>query len=121
MKNLNKIKLEKKQRRQVRTRSKIHGTAERPRLSVFRSNKSISLQLIDDDKRVTIVSAKESEVKDVEKIKGKIAKAFETGKILAEKAVAAKIKKVIFDKGSYKYHGRVKATADGAREGGLEF
>lgn len=105
-------------RRQARTRSKIKGTDQKPRLCVFRSNAGMYLQLIDDLKAATLVSAHSREIK----IKaGKIETALALGKLLAQKAVEKKIKTVVFDRGSYKYHGRVKAAAEGAREGGLEF
>jgi large subunit ribosomal protein L18 len=104
-----------------RIRGKLSGTTERPRLSVYRSNKDIYAQIIDDSKGVTLCSASSRE----DQIKGgkdnKVAKAGLVGKSLAEKAVAAGIKSVIFDRGGYLYHGRVKSLADAAREGGLEF
>lgn len=106
-----------KTRRKIRTRSKIRGTASRPRLSVFRSNKVIYAQLIDDEKSITLVSAEE---KGLSK-KTKIEQAHEVGKILAKRALKKKIKTVIFDRGPYRYHGRVKALAEGARSGGLKF
>lgn len=108
----------KKQRRAQRTRSKIFGTAQTPRLSVFKSNTGMYLQLIDDDASKTLVSAHSKEVKQKDK---KSVISFELGKIIAKKALEKNIKKVIFDRGSFPYHGRVKAAADGAREGGLEF
>ncbi|MBI4096156.1 MAG: 50S ribosomal protein L18 [Candidatus Levybacteria bacterium] len=109
-----------KLRRQIRTRSKIKGTQDRPRLSVFISNRFVYAQLIDDEARKTIVGVSEKHLK--EKITaGKIAKAKAVGILLAEKAKTKKIKKAVFDRGSYPYHGRAKGVADGAREGGLEF
>lgn len=84
------------------------GTKDRPRLNVFRSNKAIFAQIIDDERGITLVSEK-----------GKIGK--EVGIEIAKKAIKHKIKKVVFDKNGYKYHGKIKAVADGAREGGLEF
>jgi len=90
---------------------------KRLRLSVFRSNKFIYAQIIDDEKGNTLVSADDQK----SKIKSKIERAKETGKLLAEKAIAKKIKKVYFDRGDFRYHGRIKAIAEGAREGGLEF
>jgi len=112
----------KKQKRKLRVRNKIIGTKERPRLSVFRSNKYIYGQLIDDVNGQTLVDI-QAEAKKLHEKKGLSKKegAFETGKALAEKAKEAKIKSVVFDRGSYKYHGRVKSFADGAREGGLNF
>lgn len=115
-----KVKLNNKRqiRRHGRVRAKISGTAARPRLSVFRSNKGMYLQLIDDMTGQTLVSARTSELKD----KGKnIDHSNALGKLLAEKALAKKITTVVFDRGYYKYHGRVKAVAEGAREGGLKF
>lgn len=112
-------KLKKIERRKRRTRSKLFGTKERPRLCVFRSNKHIFAQLIDDTKGETIVSASDLELKN---FKGKkIEKAKEVGKLIAEKAINLKIEKVVFDRGPYKFHGRVKALAEGAREKGLKF
>ena len=106
--------------RQVRVRKKIQGTSLRPRLSVFRSNKFIYAQVIDDKKRTTLIGISEKELKATEKSK-KIDTANELGKLIAKKSLAKKISQVVFDRGSYKYHGRVKAVADGAREGGLKF
>lgn len=108
-----------KLKRQIRTRIKIKGTNERPRLSVHKSNKFVYAQLIDDEVRKTIVGVSEKHLK--QKISGKIAKAKALGVLLAEKALDKKIKKAIFDRGSYLYHGRISAIAAGAREGGLEF
>lgn len=90
---------------------------KRLRLSVFRSNKFIYAQIIDDEKGNTLVCADDQK----SKIKSKIERAKETGKLLAEKAIAKKINKVYFDRGNFRYHGRIKAIAEGAREGGLEF
>jgi large subunit ribosomal protein L18 len=109
-------------RNSIRTRIRrvIKGTAERPRLSVFRSNKQIYVQLINDIDGVTLASAS-SAVKGFE-VKGKKADlAKEVGKQIAEKAIQAGVKSVVFDRGGYLYHGRVKALAEGAREGGLQF
>lgn len=115
-----KIKLnnERQARRRGRVRVKISGTASRPRLSVFRSNRGMFVQLIDDENGKTLASARTQEVKE----KGaKTELSFALGKMLAEKAQAKKISEVVFDRSSYKYHGRVKAVAEGAREGGLKF
>lgn len=103
-----------------RIRKTIKGTSERPRLSVYRSNKSIYAQVIDDLKGHTIVAAssRESGVNDKE---SKVAQATAVGKLLAEKAKAAGVSAVVFDRGGYLYHGRVKALAEGAREAGLQF
>ena len=105
--------------RQRRIKARISGSKERPRLLVFRSNKHLSVQIIDDAKHVTLVSLADTgiakgEVKGVERAK-------ELGKSLAKKAKEAKISKVVFDRRGYTYHGIVKAVAEGAREGGLEF
>ncbi|OGZ44979.1 MAG: 50S ribosomal protein L18 [Candidatus Ryanbacteria bacterium RIFCSPHIGHO2_02_FULL_48_12] len=107
--------------RHKRVRARIRGTAERPRLSVARSNRHIALQLIDDVARKTIAYASDTE--EVIKAKGKkpVEIAHMIGVLLAEKAKAKKITTAIFDRGGYKYHGRVKAAAEGARSGGLEF
>jgi len=112
-------KIERKAKRQIRTRSKIKGTNVRPRLSVYRSNRFMYAQLIDDTARKTIIGVSEKQLKEVPQ--GKIAKAKAVGVLLAKKAIDKKIKKVIFDRGSYPYHGRVSGIAAGAREGGLEF
>lgn len=107
--------------RHKRVRAKIFGTAERPRVSVFKSNKHIFVQFIDDDANKTIISSKiVSGGKS--KIKGnKTDKAAKIGEMLAEKAKEAGIKEIIFDRGGFKYHGRVKAVAEGLRKGGLKF
>ncbi|MFA6171054.1 MAG: 50S ribosomal protein L18 [Patescibacteria group bacterium] len=110
----------KRQRRKNRIRAKISGTKERPRLSVFKSNKGIYLQLIDDSIGKTLVSARVNELKAVKGMK-KTDRGFELGKFLAAKAKEKGIEKIVFDRGGYKFHGRVKAVADGAKEGGLVF
>ena len=99
-------------------RSVVSGTAERPRLSVFRANKHIYAQLIDDASGKTLFSASSQEVKAKDK---KTNIATEVGKSIAAKAVAQKIEAVVFDRGGFAYHGRVKALAEGARAGGLKF
>ncbi len=122
MKNLNKIKREKRIARHRRVRAKIKGTKERPRLCVFRSNRHIYAQLVDDDEGKTLASASDFELeknKNKKAVKSDLAK--EVGKLVAQKAAAKKIKVVIFDRGGYKYHGRVKALAEAARESGLNF
>ena len=104
-------------KRHIRIRSKIHGTAERPRLSVFRSLSNICAQLINDDTgKVLAVS---SSLKSKKGKKADVAK--QVGMDIAKKATDAKITKCVFDRGGYLYHGRVKALAEGAREGGLQF
>ena len=111
--------------RKKRTRGKISGTKERPRLSVFRSSKNIYAQIINDQEHKTIVSAKGSEIKNSEKnntdFKSKELLAYQVGELIASKALKAKIEKVVFDRGGYMYHGRVRALAEGARKGGLKF
>ncbi len=157
MKDFIKSKREARFRRHQRVKAKLFGTKDRPRLCVFRSSKHIYVQLIDDEKGSTLLTAcdqnlkkpKRKEKKEKTKIQdknlafgknldsrsarikktketqkplgGKVAIAFEVGKLIAEKAGKKKIKKVVFDRGGYKYHGRVKALAEGAREGGLMF
>ncbi len=114
-------------RRKRRVRKKIFGTPERPRLSVFRSCKHIYAQIIDDISGRTLVAASSltpqirERLAELKKEGGKTAVAKAVGELIAQKAVAAGIKKVVFDRGGYKYHGRVKALADGARAAGLEF
>jgi large subunit ribosomal protein L18 len=108
-----------KLRRQIRTRSKIRGTEKRPRFSVFRSNRFMYAQLIDDAAGKTIVGVSEKHLKET--LVGKIARAKALGILLAKKAIDKKFKKAVFDRGSYSYHGRVRGIAAGAREGGLEF
>ena len=107
--------------RHRRVRAKILGTKERPRVSVFKSSRHIFVQLIDDSSGKTILSSKiVSDTKS--KIKGtKTDKAMVIGKVLAEKAKEAGIKEAVFDRGGYRYHGRVKALADGLRAGGIKF
>ncbi|HEY9560664.1 MAG TPA: 50S ribosomal protein L18 [Anseongella sp.] len=99
-------------------RKRISGTNECPRLTVFRSNKSIYAQLIDDNEGKTLLAAS---LKDIEVTGSKIDQSKEVGRKLAERAAAAGISKVVFDRNGYLYHGRVKSLADGAREGGLLF
>ena len=106
--------------RHLRVRKKISGKNGTPRLSIFRSNKFIYAQIIDDREGKTIISI--SDIKKSNAIKeGKLGRAKEIGKTLATQAIKKNIKKVVFDRGGYKYHGRVKAIAEGAREGGLIF
>jgi large subunit ribosomal protein L18 len=106
-------------RRHRRVRGKVQGTAERPRLAVFRSNRGIEAQLIDDGDGKTVAAASWLHLKS---FKGKkMEQATEVGKLLAKNAKGAGVDRVVFDRGGYLYHGRVKALADGAREGGLEF
>jgi large subunit ribosomal protein L18 len=115
-------KLERRSRIRMRIRKKISGTAEAPRLAVYRSNKQIYVQVIDDLNGVTILSAcsKEKEIAGQTGIK-KTEQAKLVGKLLATKCIEKGIEKVVFDRSGYKYHGRVKSLADAAREGGLKF
>lgn len=114
------MKTKNQEKRKVRTRSKIRTVNNLPRLSVYRSNKGIYAQIIDDTKATTVVSASDREVDKKTKIV-KSEKARMVGILIAKKAMAKKVTKVVFDRGSYAYHGRVKKLAEGAREGGLEF
>ncbi len=106
-------------KRRRRVRAKVHGTGERPRVSVFRSNRGVFAQLIDDDAGRTIVAVSwtEPELRALAPLE----QARRAGAVLAERASALEVQRAVFDRGGYRYHGRVKALADGAREGGLEF
>ncbi|HSM16205.1 MAG TPA: 50S ribosomal protein L18 [Gemmatimonadales bacterium] len=116
-----KTRQERRYRRRLRVRKRIQGTADRPRLVVFRSLKHIYAQLVDDDRGVTLLGvADQSEGVTVDG-SGKVARARAVGEVLAAKARAAGHSRVVFDRGGYKYHGRVRAVAEGARAGGLEF
>jgi large subunit ribosomal protein L18 len=106
-------------KRRRRVRAKVRGTAERPRISVFRSNRGIFAQLIDDESGRTLASVNWTEA-DLRGLK-RMQQATRAGALLADRAKAAGIDTAVFDRGGYKYHGRVKALADGAREGGLAF
>ena len=110
-------------KRRRRVRGNISGTPERPRLAVHRSNKHIYAQLIDDVAGVTLVAASTKELSNAGKLEScsNVEAATAVGKLVAEKAVEKQLKTVVFDRGGFLYHGRVKALADGAREGGLEF
>jgi len=107
-----------REQRKVRVKKKILGTTDMPRLSIFRSNKYIYAQIIDDSKGATLASADSRDLKGI-KGKTKVEEAFEVGKEIGKKALEEKIKSVVYDRSGYKYHGRVKAVADGARKGGL--
>ena len=113
-------KQERRTIRRLRVRRRVTGTAERPRLSVFRSAKHIYAQLVDDVSGVTLASASSREAR-AEAGKGKVGVSFAAGKLMAERAVGKGIHRVCFDRGGCLYHGRVKALADGARDGGLDF
>jgi len=104
-----------------RIRGKISGTSERPRLSVFRSNKQIYCQIIDDSNGTTLVAASSMDKDIASKEVNKIEQAKLVGQLLAERAKAAEVEIVTFDRGGYVYHGRIKSLAEGAREGGLKF
>lgn len=110
-----------RQKRHERVRTKVSGTAERPRLNVFRSNKNITAQLIDDEQGITIVSASSID-KDLNlEATGNIEASKKVGELIANRAKEKGIESVVFDRGGYLYHGRVKALADAAREAGLQF
>lgn len=121
--SVTKQKAQSRQRRRNRVRSAVRGTMERPRLTVFRSSKHIYAQVIDDDRGVTLASAStvSAELKGKVSYGGNIAAAQAVGQLLADKAKAAGVSKVCFDRGHYRYHGRIKALADAARTGGLSF
>jgi len=110
-------------KRQVRVRTKVRGTAERPRLSVFRSAKHITAQIIDDVSNTTLVHASTNvkEVSDGLKYTGNVDAAKAVGEVIAKKALEKNIKQVVFDRNGFLYHGRIKALADAAREAGLSF
>lgn len=109
-----------RERRHKRVRGKVYGTAECPRLCVFRSLKHIYAQLIDDDKGVTIAAASSTE-KDFGMYGGNVEAAKKVGKLVAERAIEKGVKECVFDRGGNIYHGRVQSLAEGAREGGLDF
>ena len=107
---------EKRLKIKKRIRAKVLGTKETPRLCVYKSNRFIYAQLVDDDKGVTLLSASDQAMKGKESA---VAKAQKVGQTIAKEALAKKIKRAVFDRGGYRFHGRVKAVAEGAREGGL--
>ena len=111
------IKSQKFARRKARVRAKVHGTEERPRLSIFKSHKYIYAQIVNDDKGHTLVSAHTMD----SKAKSPVERAQELGALLAKKAKESKITKVVFDRGGYIYHGRVRHLAEAARQAGLKF
>ena len=115
-----KSRKETRQVRHLRVRKKISGTPECPRLCVYRSNSNLYVQVIDDNKATTLVSASTLD-KEIKTKACNIAAATEVGTLVAKRATKAGIKSVVFDRGGYNYHGRVKALAEAAREGGLEF
>jgi len=113
------VKKIKQNRRHAKIRAKVHGTQDRPRLCVFRSINHIYAQLINDENAKVLLSVSDKDVKSGKKAKLEIAK--EVGRVVAEKAIKDKINTVVFDRAGFLFHGRVKALADGAREGGLKF
>jgi large subunit ribosomal protein L18 len=122
MSDIAKARREGRIRRHRRVRKKVHGTAERPRLAVYRSNKHISVQVIDDDAGVTVAAA--STVEATQRAAGSggtVAAAARVGELIAERAKAQGVTTVVFDRGGFAYHGRVAAIADAARNAGLEF
>lgn len=112
-----KDKIKRRDTRHHKIRKKVSGRQQKPRLTVFKSNKYVWAQIIDDEKGTTLTAISDKKVKAATKIE----RAKEAGMILAQKAIKKNIKKVVFDRSGYKYHGRVKALAEGAREGGLNF
>jgi len=112
-----------RQKRHQRVRKKVHGSVSRPRLNVFRSNRALYAQVIDDQSGHTLVGVASSEKGLAQRLSKKkpVDQAFEVGRELAARVLKLKIAEVVFDRGGYMYHGRVKALADGAREGGLKF
>ena len=121
---ITKMKVEHRQRLKRHIRLRLSGTTERPRLTVYRSIKHVYAQIVDDSAGKTVISVSDvsKELKDQFKdLKGQVALAKQVGKLVAQKAIAKNIKRVVFDRNGYLYHGVVKAMADAAREGGLEF
>jgi large subunit ribosomal protein L18 len=124
-------KIQQRGKRRRRIRARVFGTPDRPRLSVFRSNNYIYAQMIDDQKGLVLASANDKEIiakgkdkkssKSEKKVLSRKDLAFEVGILLASRAAKKKIKRIVFDRGGYKYHGRVAALAEGARKGGIEF
>ena len=110
-----------RKRRHLRVRKRVEGTSERPRLVIFRSLKHIYAQLVDDDLRKTLMGVTDNTEGVKKEKKGKVGAAHAVGKHLAQLAKDRGIKRAVFDRAGYMYHGRIKAVADGAREGGLEF
>jgi large subunit ribosomal protein L18 len=122
MSNMSQARREGRLRRHRRVRKKIHGTASRPRLAVFRSNKHLVMQVIDDEAGRTLAAASTLEAEQRSQGSGStVAAAARVGSLVAERAKAAGVSQVVFDRGGFLYHGRVAAAADAAREAGLEF
>ena len=123
MSTIHKVKLVRQKRRKARMKGLVRGTSSRPRLRVSRSIKNISAQIIDDSTGMTLVAASSAEksFRTAAKHGGNIVEATQIGKQIAERAIAKGITQIAFDRGGYKYHGRIKALAQAAREGGLQF
>lgn len=119
--NPRKILNKKRNRRALRTRAKLFGSPDRPRLAVFRSNRTIYAQVIDDEKGKTLVQASSRELKSEEKKKNKTEQAVLVGKLLAVRATEHGIKTVVFDRRRYRYHGRVAALSESVKKGGIKF
>ncbi|MFA5130188.1 MAG: 50S ribosomal protein L18 [Patescibacteria group bacterium] len=120
MKNVQRIKNEAKERRVARVRARVKGTTERPRLAVLRTLRHTSVQLIDDTEKKTIASVSDRDIKKTKEMKP-VEVAREIGKLIAARAIEKNVKRAVFDRRDKKYHGRIRALAEGAREGGLEF
>jgi large subunit ribosomal protein L18 len=114
-----KLHNEKQARRANRTRAKVRGTADRPRLTIFRSNRSLYAQVIDDSKHATVAAASTAQLEKAAAKKNKVEQGTLLGALIAERAKAAGVTAAVFDRGSYRFHGRVKAVAEGARSAGL--
>ncbi|MBD3404198.1 50S ribosomal protein L18 [candidate division GN15 bacterium] len=123
MADKNIVKQKKAIRRRMRVRGKVHGTAERPRLTVAKSLKNIFVQIVDDQNRTTLVglASNSKDIREAVASKSKTEAAKEVGKKIAELAQSKGVSAVVFDRNKYQFHGRIKAVADGAREGGLKF
>ena len=121
MSNIAKVRREGRLRRHRRVRKKIHGTAERPRLAVHRTNKHFNLQLIDDEAGRTVAAASSVEADMRSSSGATVSAAAQVGKLLAQRAKAAGVEECYFDRGGFLFHGKIKALADAAREGGLKF
>lgn len=121
MANISQVRREGRLTRHRRVRKKIHGTAERPRLAVYRSNKHLTLQVIDDESGRTLASASSVEAVNRSESGATVAAAAKLGQLVAERAKQAGVSKVVFDRGGYRFHGRIAAVAEAARQAGLEF
>lgn len=121
MSDIAKVRRQGRVKRHARLRKKVHGTAERPRLAVYRSNKHIGAQIIDDDGGVTLAAASSTEASLRTATGATVEAATKVGELIADRAKAAGVTTVVFDRGGFKYHGRIAAIADAARKSGLEF